>query len=135
MSTYSDFQQHQLDEQSGRELDAHAEKLKRSLEIGQCPKCSRFRILTEINPKNIKFRCAITGACGWFAIYPTATVGNSSPLHAENAALREEVAHLKAQIEEINLGIAAELAQEAEYEERDYMDQMYSTEAERLGER
>lgn len=108
MSTISDYEQHQLDEQSGRELDAHAEQLKRWLEAGCCPKCREPYVL-QINPKNITFKCALSGSCGWFAIYPIATIGNSSPLHAENAALKEEVAQLQAHIRNLDHDFAAAL--------------------------
>ena len=110
MSTTSDYEQHQLDEQSVRELDAHAEQLKRWLEAGCCPKCRKPYVL-EINPKNITFRCSLSGhSCNWSAIYPIATIGNSSPLHAENARLKEEVAALRAYVEGLNHDFAETLA-------------------------
>lgn len=82
MSTISDYEQGLMDQQSGRELDAHAEQLKRWLEAGCCPKCRKPYVL-QINPKNITFKCALSGSCGWFAIYPIAVISNGT-LQAEN---------------------------------------------------
>ena len=116
MSTISDYEQNQMDAQMGREMDAHAENLKRSLEAGRCPRCMA-QYTVGINPKNITFKCnggpgyGRSVPCGWFAIYPIATIGNSSPLHTENAALKEEVAALKSHIENLNHDFAASLAE------------------------
>lgn len=84
----SEHDQRQIDQQSQREIDAHDESLKRAIEAGHCPKCYVGN-RTEINPRNITFRCKRIG-CGWSAIYPIAVIGNSdrSAIYTTRGALR-----------------------------------------------
>lgn len=64
------------DEAVSREIDAHAEALKSAIELGLCLKCGCESLHTELNPRNITFKCYITG-CEWFAVYAIRTIGNS----------------------------------------------------------
>lgn len=63
------------DEAMSRSIDAHDEALKRAVELGVCLKC-RVGYKVEVNPRNLTFRCRIS-TCGWSAIYPIRTLGNS----------------------------------------------------------
>lgn len=58
----------QLDQQMGKELDAHAEHLQKSLDKGECPKCSTKLPFPRVTIKSILFECS--DICGWRAIYP-----------------------------------------------------------------
>lgn len=71
----SDCEFRQLDQATERTLVSHAENLKASLERGECLRCGSG-YLVEINPRNIIFRCHEAG-CGWHAVYPIRTIGNS----------------------------------------------------------
>jgi len=64
-----------MDQRIEATLAAHAENLKQWIEAGCCPRC-RAHHLIELNERNITFKCS-KGSCGWSAIYPIRTLGNS----------------------------------------------------------
>lgn len=64
------------DEAMSRELASHAEALQDAIEAGLCLKCGcDYKV--ELNPRNITFKCISESSCGWFALYPIRTIGNS----------------------------------------------------------
>lgn len=65
----------QMDQAIERTLVSHAENLKKSIESGQCLKC-RTSIETLLLDRAIRFQCC-DYVCGWSAIYPIRTLGNS----------------------------------------------------------
>lgn len=65
----------QMDQAIERTLVSHAENLKKSIESGQCLKC-RTSIETLLLDRAIRFQCS-DYVCGWSAIYPIRTLGNS----------------------------------------------------------
>ena len=65
----------QQDAAMERTLASHAENLKQWIEAGCCVRCRKQHRI-ELNERNITFRCCDKD-CGWFAIYPIRTLGNS----------------------------------------------------------
>lgn len=74
MKTEYDFRL--MDQKIECTLVAHDEALKRAIENNRCVRCGcAYRV--EINLRNITFRCVQGATCGWSAIYPIRTIGNS----------------------------------------------------------
>lgn len=68
-----------------REIDAHGDRLKTAIENCRCPRCGDD-IRPELNERNITFKCDATIAeCGWSAIYPIRTIGNSERAQQDEA--------------------------------------------------
>jgi len=67
----------EMDQRIEATLVAHAENLKAAIENGRCPRCGDD-IRPRLNERNITFKCdATVTECGWSAIYPIRTLGNS----------------------------------------------------------